>query len=462
MANIRKIDGKTGTAYKITVTRGRDSSGKQVRHYKTWTPPAGMGEKRAEREVQRIAVQFETEIEQGFQLDNRQTFAQYAAYVIDLKEQGGAKHNTIRSYRDILKRITPAIGSMKLVEIRPQHLNKLYKALQSPDERLQGIKAVAKADIAERLKATGMSRDALSKAAEVSHTTVTLACRGETISGEKATAIAAALGEQVETLFTLTQSRKPLSNKTILEHHRFIHTVLDQAEREMLVPYNAASKAVPPTLNRKTPEYFQPDEITAILDALETEPEKWRVLTHLLIVTGCRRGEVAALKWSKIDLDAGRLEISANLCYSKERGIYETTTKTGNVRFVNIPAETVALLRKYRASQAALRLANGDRWQDTGYVFTQDNGLPMNPTSITAWLSKFSKRRCLPHIHPHSFRHSVASILISSGTDIVTVSKQLGHAQVSTTGDIYAHIIDEARAQASECIAEVILRRKKA
>jgi len=216
-----------------------------------------------------------------------------------------------------------------------------------------------------------MSRDALSKAAEVSHTTVTLACRGETVSGEKATAIAAALGEKVETLFTLTQSRKPLSNKTILEHHRFIHTVLDQAEREMLVPYNAASKAVPPTLNRKTPEYFQPDEITAILDALETEPEKWQVLTHLLIITGCRRGEVAALKWSRIDLDAGRLEISANLCYSKERGIYETSTKTRNVRFVNIPSETVALLKKYRASQAALQLANGDRWQDTGYIFTQ-------------------------------------------------------------------------------------------
>lgn len=103
--NIRKIEGKTGTAYKITVTRGRDSSGKQVRHYKTWTPPAGMSEKRAEREAQKAAVQFETEIEQGFQTDNRQSFHNYALYVIDLKERNGAKHNTIRSYRDILGRV---------------------------------------------------------------------------------------------------------------------------------------------------------------------------------------------------------------------------------------------------------------------------------------------------------------------------------------------------------------------
>lgn len=129
---------------------------------------------------------------------------------------------------------------------------------------------------------------------------------------------------------------------------------------------------------------------------------------------------------------------------------------------MNIPRETVALLRRYKTSRGLLQLANGDRWKDTGYLFTQDDGLPMNPTSITAWLRKFSMRRGLPYINPHVFRHSVASILISAGTDIVTVSKQLGHAQVSTTGDIYSHVIEEAKAQATECRADVMLRRKQA
>lgn len=462
MANIRKIEGKTGTSYKITVAKGRDSSGKQIRHFKTWKPDRPMTARQMEKEVQRVAVEFEKEIDQGYQTDNRQTFYDYALYVIDLKERNGAKHNTIRSYRDILRRVNPAIGALRITDIRPQHLNQLYKSLQSPEERLEGVKAVGKDILPEKIKAAQMTREALSKQAGVSHTTVTQACRGETISGEKAAAIATVLQEPTEELFTLTQNLKPLSNKTVLEHHRFIHTVLDQAEREMLVPYNAAAKASPPSVSRKTPNYFQPNEITAILDALEEEPEKWRVLTHLLIVTGCRRGEIVALKWSKVDLEAGRLEVSANLCYSKERGIYETTTKTGNTRYVNIPRETVALLRKYRASQIALQIANGDRWQDTGYLFTQDDGRPMNPTSITAWLRKFSMRHDLPHINPHAFRHSVASILISAGTDIVTVSKQLGHSQVSTTGDIYSHVIEESKAQATECIADVMLRRKRA
>lgn len=231
--------------------------------------------------------------------------------MIDLKERNGAKHNTIRSYRDILRRVDPALGGLKLTDIRPQYLNRLYKSLQSPEERLEGVKATGKADLPDRLKVAGLTREALAKAAGVSHTTVTHACRGEPVNGDKAAAMAAVLKKPVQDLFDMTQN------------------------------------------------------------------------------------------------------------------------------LVNIPRETVALLRRYKTSQGLLQLANDDRWKDTGYQFTQDDGRPMNPTSITAWLRKFSMHRGLPHINPHAFRHSVASILISAGTDIVTVSKQLGHAQVSTTGDIF-------------------------
>ena len=84
-------------------------------------------------------------------------------------------------------------------------------------------------------------------------------------------------------------------------------------------------------------------------------------------------------------------------------------------------------------------MANGDRWLHTGYVFTQDNGDRMNPDSATSWLSAFTKRHNLPHINPHAFRHTAASVLLASGTDIVTVSKQLGHASVTTTELLLTH-----------------------
>ena len=132
MANIRKIVGVDGRiSYKITVSHGRDAQYRQLRHYKTFTPPPGWSEKRAEKEVQKVALQFEEEVRQGFQLDNRQLFTQYARYYIDLRESGGAKHNTILLYRHLLNMVDPHIGGLKLADIRPQHLNNLYKRLQS-------------------------------------------------------------------------------------------------------------------------------------------------------------------------------------------------------------------------------------------------------------------------------------------------------------------------------------------
>jgi len=112
MASIRKILGKNGVSYKITVTHGLKSDGSQNRKYKTYNPPSGITERQIEKEVNRIAYDFEREITQGFAADNRQTFSQYAEYVIDLKERNGNKHRTIVRYRELLKRIIPAIGQI--------------------------------------------------------------------------------------------------------------------------------------------------------------------------------------------------------------------------------------------------------------------------------------------------------------------------------------------------------------
>lgn len=180
-----------------------------------------------------------------------------------------------------------------------------------------------------------------------------------------------------------------------------------------------------------------------------------------MIVTGCRRGKIVGLKWEKLDLNARKVRIDSALLYTPARGLFERETKTSDVRLIALPAETVDLLRKYRHWYLELKLANGDRWQETGFVFVRDDGRPMNPDSIGAWLDGFSKRHNLPHINPHAFRHTVASILINSGTDIVSVSKRLGHARTSTTTDLYAHVIQKADEQATETLANAILRQRK-
>ena len=458
MANIKRIDGKTGTSYKITVTQGRDLKGKQIRHYKTWTPACGMTERQMEKEARRVAFDFEREIELGFQADNRQTFAEYAEYVLELKERAGDKYRTIERYRELMQRINPAIGHIKLVDLRPQHLNAFYKNLGEAGISNRGDRAQPRVGIPALIKQAGLTRGKVAELAGVAPATVTVACKGEKVTLSTAEAIAGALGKEVKALFTIERGASKLSNKTILEYHRLIHTILAQAEREMLVPYNAAAKATPPKSAKKEVNYFQAEDVVRIREALEQEPIKWRVATHLLLITGCRRGEVMGLKWSRVDFANSKIKVDSTLLYSSKRGIYEDTTKTNTARFIKLPTETMDLLRQYRRWYLEQRLKNGDRWHDTDFLFVKDNGEPMIPDGITAWLRKFSKRHGLPHINPHAFRHTMASILINSGKDIVSVSKRLGHAKVSTTTDIYSHIIREADEQAGECLADVMLR----
>lgn len=146
------------------------------------------------------------------------------------------------------------------------------------------------------------------------------------------------------------------------------------------------------------------------------------------------------------------------MLYSADIGIYEDTPKTATSnRFVSLPAETMKLLKQYRAWQSLERLRLRGYYNYQGFVFAQDNGGPMHPDSVTRWLARFSKRHGLPHINPHAFRHTMASMLYFNGVDSVSISKRLGHAQVSTTADIYAHVMEEADKKNADILADVFL-----
>ena len=395
MANIREHRDKSGKliSYYIRVHRGRGPDGKQLTPYRatfevkpTWT------EKSARKKAEAFAATFEKECREGITSDSRQTFQTYCAYVLELKESRGAKHSTIARYKDLAERIYPAIGHIKLKNLRADHLNTLYTELGKPGQN----------------KRTGGG----------------------------------------------------LSPKTIIEHHRLISTVLDQAEKEGLIPFNVANRASLPKVQQKEVNYFQPEEVAAIREALDTEPIKWKTITHLLLITGARRGEVLGLKWDKVDFERGHIHICNSVLYSKDIGIYESTPKTATSdRFVSLPHETVLLLQEYRLWQNQERLRLGSYYQDQAFVFAQDTGKPMHPDSVTDWLNKFSKRHGLPHINPHAFRHTMASMLYFNGVDSVSISKRLGHAQVSTTANIYAHVMEEADQRSADILADVFLKK---
>lgn len=395
MANIQERRNKDGKliSFSIRVHRGRGADGKQLKPYTTtFDVLPTWKEETARKKAEAFASVFEKECRDGIIADNRQRFDGYCDYVIGLKEQRGVKHSTIVRYKELTTRIYPAIGHIKLCDLRVDHLNDLY---------------------------TSLSADGLNKK-----------------TGGK------------------------LSTKTIIEHHRLISTVLEQAFKERLVLFNVSRQAELPRVEKKEVNYFQPAQIEAIRNALENEPPKWKMLVHLLLITGARRGEILGLKWDKVDFEKNRIYICNSVLYSADRGIYEDTPKTEkSKRFVTLPIETMQELKEYKEYQSTEFFNNGIPINFKGFVFSQIDGTPMHPDSVTDYLKKFSKKYNLPHINAHAFRHTMASMLYFNGVDSVSISKRLGHAQVSTTANIYAHIMEEADQRNADILSDIFLKK---
>ena len=436
--------------YRLNVSGGLNWKGQQIRKRITWKPPRpDMSKKQMDKLAMAAAIKFEEEIRAGYEIDKRKKFHEYAEYVIDLKSRTGLSPTTIERYRSMLPRIYDGIGHMKLTDIRPYHLNDLYKHLAENGIRNKGAIATAKKVVKKKVSALKRSKASIVKEAGFSHTTLNAILRGDPVIYANAEKLANLLGYSVSELFVVEDKFKPLSDKTILEHHRLISMIMAMAEKELLVPYNPAAKATPPKVSKKEADYFQPDEVAEIVKALQDVPIKWKAMSYILIDTGCRRGELMGLQWHCVDLDKGIMMIKQALLYTKDKGVYVGPPKTGRPRAVCLAPETIEVLKKWKAEQLRTKIRHADIWQDTGFIFTKDDGAAMHPDSITDWLNKFSDANDLPHIHPHAFRHTVASILISSGIDPVTTANELGHADANTTQAIYAHQIARARAEAS-------------
>ena len=290
------------------------------------------------------------------------------------------------------KRIYPAIGHIKLSELRVDHLNSFY---------------------------TYLSKDGMNA-----------------LTGKK------------------------LSPKTVLEYHRLISTVLEQAFKERLIIFNVARQAQLPRRDKKEVNYFQLEDIERINTALENVDYKWRMLIHMMLVTGARRGEILGLKWDKVDFEKKQIYICNSVLYVPGKGVYEDTPKTANsIRYIALPSETVSELKAYQLEQRKEFLKNGVPYKSKGFVFTQYDGKPLHPDSVTNFLTKFSKKYNLPHINAHAFRHTMASLLYFNGMDSVSISKRLGHAQVSTTANIYAHIMQEADQKNADILSDVLFKK---
>ncbi len=250
---------------------------------------------------------------------------------------------------------------------------------------------------------------------------------------------------------------KPLSPKTVRHVLSLVSDIFAYAVRMGIVRENPCVRVVLPKLVRKEKKIYTVEETVRLMELLRKEPVKYRAFFFLLIYSGCRRGELLGLEWRDVDFANCLISIRRTSCYTPDRGTYTDTTKTEqSKRTLKLPQEVMDILCELRDFQLRKADIFGDKWVESGRLFTKETGEPQHPNTSYHWLEKFCARNGLPFYGLHSFRHLFASLLVGNGVDIVTVSGVLGHSAVSTTSNIYCHMLEDARVRASDTVASAL------
>lgn len=392
MPSIREKQTKDGRTFcEIQVSRGRSRS----RLTSRWYPPEGWSQKAIDRELAKVAAEFERRCDNGEAISRAeqkekdllqkqeaakiQTLRQYGERVFMPAKTVTISENSRSSFQGNLDRwIYPALGEMKMPDITAANISALLLDMQA-----QG----------------------------------------------KAHATCIKVYTVLKSLFKMAYLSDIIQKNP-----------MDKVERP---------KQRKDEVRAQEPEAYTVEEVQYILSCLDREPLKWKAMIRLLVDTGIRRGECCGLQWKDIDFKENTITITGNLCYTPQKGVYLDTPKNGKTRIIDVDADVIALLQQLRQQQASHALS--------AFVFTQDNSPePMHPQSPTRYLKKFAARYGIDDLHPHKLRHSFASIAITNGADIASVSEKLGHSDKAVTLRMYTHADAESMKRASQIFRDAL------
>jgi integrase len=238
-----------------------------------------------------------------------------------------------------------------------------------------------------------------------------------------------------------------LAPRTVGHVHRVLHRALGHAVQWSLIGASPATNVSPPRVTDTEIEILRPAQIAAARRALAGK--SIYPLFMVALGTGMRRGEMLALRWQDVDLDAGLARIERSLEQTKAGLRFKAPKTRHGRRSVTLPAAVISELRAHRAAQAALRLRLGQgKAPDDSLVFCHHDGTPKTPDGLTKEWTRAAAKAGLA-VTLHALRHTHASQLIASGMDVLTVSRRLGHGSAAITLRVYGHLFANTDDQAA-------------
>lgn len=428
MATIQKRTTKNGVSYHITVSNGYDITGKQIRKKTVYTPTPNMTQKQIDRAVKKIAFQFEQEVLNGNVLDgNRITLAAFYHKWLNEYAKISLEPTTIEWYSKLFEtKILQSLGHLKLSDIKPLNIQRFYNSLTK-----QGAK----------------------------------------------------------------QDGTAYSPTSVKRYHSALSSVLNKAVEWELIPSNPAKKTSLPKQKSiaDSVKCFTPEQAIIFLNALNNEytseyrehtrnvknknytvngytetrviPTQMKVLFNIALYGGLRRGELLALTWEDINYNDNTISINKSVAMVNNKPVIKSTKNKSSERVITLPKSVMELIRYWQKEQTELRLLLGNKWEGDNHIFIQWNGKLMHLSTpyhtfkdiITKYNNSVNSEALkLPQIRFHDLRHTSATLLIATNTDIRTVSARLGHAQTSTTMNIYAHSYKKLDEVASDTLEDIL------
>lgn len=437
MASIRKRK----NSYQITVSNGYDALGRKLTETATFTPDSTKTEKQNQKALEIFAFEFEQKVRSGNYLDGEKLLLKdYAVRWLSEYAEKQLAYSTYSNYKmNIESRIIPSLGHMKMSQIKPLHIQAMYNALLSDTARNDGK------------------------------------------SGR-------------------------LSTGTIKKVHAILSSMLHTAVLWQIIESNPCDRVAPPANQEQRstcPKHFTLEQADAFIKALDMDiqtnycdrqrtdsagnlyfvggyqtakkiPLQIKVFFYMALFGGFRRSEILALTWKDIDFQKNTVDIFKSLTLKDHEMTVKTTKTKTSARTVSLPAPVMHLLHQLLIEQKQYALSLGSQWvghrgssYEDNYIFIQWNGQVMYLDTPYQWFRKildnYNRQQTdeadkLPPITMHGLRHTSATLLISQNVDIRTVSGRLGHAQTSTTMNIYAHSLRKSDEAAAESLGDLLIK----
>ncbi len=239
-----------------------------------------------------------------------------------------------------------------------------------------------------------------------------------------------------------------LSPRTVRYHHTVLRKALAQAVKWRILGINPADAVNAPRPKRPMARALDVEGVKKLLSVAEGHPDY--PLIHTAIFTGLRRGELAALRWSNVDLAGMQIAVAESMIRLKGEYVFrEPKTKKGRRR-IPLTKDAACLLRSLRKHYLTTKIRLGPDFRDHDLVFSRADGEPLDPGEVSHRFSALAEQAGFEGLRFHDLRHTYATMLLRAGVHPKVVQELLGHEHISTTLDTYTHLVPSLCTDATE------------